>query len=262
MNARPTSLSTLVLLLTASTLSAWTPAVDQRIASKAIALAPPDLRLVVRKFNPQFQEALSRAEGDEGSDRHFYAPSSRHGKLRIQLEAEINNAIDVMKNRKPVSEFVERLAVISHLISDANNPFHTGDRDPRLDDACRSDFEAYVERKTATMPTVFYGLEMPLQLDDYLSAIFKRSAHLYPLLGEEYFRFGERHTSDDFDDRSTAFGVASVSYSHAVTDLVNIYYYIWKESGGDVRNAAALRQGNLILEEIPTDDSSSHPGAQ
>ena len=64
---------------------------------------------------------------------------------------------------------------------------------------------------------------------------------------EEYFRYGERRTSAEFDDRSTAFGVASVCYSRAVTDVVNLYYYIWRQAGGDVRSAALMRGGNLVL---------------
>jgi hypothetical protein len=66
-------------------------------------------------------------------------------------------------------------------------------------------------------------------------------------MGEEYFREGVQRTSTDFDDRSTAFGVASVCYSHAVTDLVNLYYHIWRQAGGDVRSAAVMRRGNLVL---------------
>ena len=47
------------------------------------------------------------------------------------------------------------------------------------------------------------------------------------------------------------FGIASVCYSRAVTDLVNLYYYIWKEAGGDVRSAAVMRNGNLSLNAKP-----------
>jgi hypothetical protein len=28
---------------------------------------------------------------------------------------------------------------------------------------------------------------------------------------------------------------------------VNLYYFIWKEAGGDVRSAAVMRDGNLLL---------------
>jgi hypothetical protein len=248
-NLKKFLLTSTLTVLTAHGGFAWSAAVDQRIALKALTLAPPDLRLLLQKFRPEFEDALARAEADEGSDRHFFSPAENRGKLRTQLEAEIANAIAVMKKRQPTGTLAERLGVIAHLVADANNPFHTDDRDSRLDAACRDDFNSYVERKTTKMPTVFYGLSTPFRLSSYLDRVFDRSARLYPLLGEEYFRDGERHSGDEFDDRSTAFGVASVSYSHAVTDLVNIYFFIWKESGGDVRTASALRQGNLLLGE-------------
>ena len=64
---------------------------------------------------------------------------------------------------------------------------------------------------------------------------------------EEYFRHGQRRTSAEFDDRSTAFGIASVCYSRAVTDLVNLYYFVWRQAGGDVRSASLMRGSNLVL---------------
>ena len=96
-------------------------------------------------------------------------------------------------------------------------------------------------------PTVFYGLDSDFHLGSFLDRTFARGVRFYPLIGEEYFRFGERRSSADFDDRSTAFGVASVAYSHAVTDLVNIYYYIWRQAGGDVRSAVVMKSGNLVV---------------
>ena len=33
-----------------------------------------------------------------------------------------------------------------------------------------------------------------------------------------------------------AFGVASVCYSHAISDMVNLEFFIWKEAGGNVRH--------------------------
>ena len=62
-------------------------------------------------------------------------------------------------------------------------------------------------------------------------------------------RDGRLRTSAEFDDRSTAFGIASVSYSRAVSDLVNVFYYVWKEAGGDVRTATIMKKGNLLLNE-------------
>jgi hypothetical protein len=145
-----------------------------------------------------------------------------------------------------MAKVVERLGTLSHLVADANNPFHVANDDPRLTPA-HDDFEQYFERRMAKFPTVFYGLDALPNVSSIVDRALARTQRFYPLMSSEYFPGGDAKSSADFDDRSTAFGVASVCYSHAVTDLVNLYYYIWREAGGDVRTAATMRSGNLLL---------------
>jgi hypothetical protein len=219
---------------------------DARIASKGAQLAPPDLRIVLDKYAADYRRGLTLAEQNEGA-AHEYFVLSRGGQLREQIERETAGAIADLRSRGPLSEVVEKLGVLSHLVADANNPLHVANDDARLDSSYRSDFDLYFESRMKQFPTVFYGLDSDFHLGPYLDRTFARGVRLYPLIGEEYFRFGEHRSSADFDDRSTAFGVASVAYSHAVTDLVNLYYYIWREAGGDVRSAAAMKSGNLVV---------------
>jgi hypothetical protein len=225
---------------------AWTRASDEKIAKKSVALAPPDLRLVIEKFEGDYKRGLERAQAEEATDTHHFFVLSREGKLRERIERETRTAIDMIRTGDPMSHVAERLGMLAHLVADANNPFHVANDDPKLA-ASHNDFEQYFERRLSKFPTVFYGLERNFRLTQYLDKTFARSAKFYPLVREEYFRTGERRTSASFDDRSTAFGVASVCYSRAVTDLVNLYYFIWKEAGGDVRSAAAMQRGNLLL---------------
>jgi hypothetical protein len=236
----------LLLLFLPITAHAWTRASDQRIAKKSAALAPPDLRLLLDKFETEYKLGLERAQAEEGSESHHFFVLSRSGKLRDRIERETAAAIAMVRKGDPMALFVERLGTLAHLVADANNPFHIANDDPRLTLA-HDDFEQYFERRMTRFPTVFYGLDPNFRLGAYLDRTFSRTSKYYPLMGEEYFRFGERRSSADFDDRSTAFGVASVCYSHAVTDLVNLYYYIWREAGGDVRMAKVMRGSNLIL---------------
>ena len=227
----------------ATSLNAWTPAGDERIAKKAAQLAPPDLRILIERFEPEYKQGLTRAQSDEGSDSHR---SMKSGRLRERIERETTAAIKSLRAGEPMSSVVERLGILAHFVADANNPFHIADDDPRLD-ASHHDFEAYFERRLAKFPTVFYGLDRNFQLRPYLDRTLARTRRYYPLMSEEYFRFGERRSSREFDDRSTAFGIASISYSRAVTDLVNIYYFIWKQAGGDVRTAELMRGSNLVV---------------
>lgn len=236
----------LLVLFIPVTASAWTPVADERIATKAAALAPPDLRMLIERFESDYRQGLARAQAEDANGGHHYFVASRQGQLRSRIERETEATIAMIRKLDSMPMVVERLGAIAHLIADANNPFRVANDDPRLG-ASKADFERYFERRLPKFPTVFYGLDPDFRLPRYLDRTFARSAKFYPLLAEEYFRGGTRRTSAEFDDRSTAFGIASVSYSRSVTDLVNLYYYIWKEAGGDVRSAALMRRGNLLL---------------
>ncbi len=233
----------LVFLLPMTAANAWTRASDKRIAKKAAALAPADLRLMIERYSGDYQKGLDRAAADEGSASHHYFVLSREGKLRDRIDAETRSAIAAVRTRKPMSQLVEHLGVLAHLVADANNPFHVVKDDSSLA-LMQDDFAQYLERRIPKFPTVFYGLDPHFSMPGYFDRTFNRTSRFYPLVGSEYNRVA---SSSAFDDRSTAFGIASVCYSHAVTDLVNLYYYIWKEAGGDVRSATALRGGNLLL---------------
>lgn len=236
----------LLSLVFSVTAHGWTRLADERIAQKGAALAPPDLRMLITRFESDYKQGIARAQADEGTDTHHFFVTSREGRLRERIERETRSTVDAIRKGEPMHLVVERLGGLAHLVADANNPFHVSKDDPRLTSS-KSDFEQYFERRMTKFPTVFYGLEPQFRLTSYLDRTFARSAKFYPLVASEYFRDGTRRTSAAFDDRSTAFGVASISYSRAVTDVVNLYYFIWKEAGGDTRSAAVMRDGNLLL---------------
>ena len=186
---------------------AWTSAADRRIALKGAELGPPDLRLVIDQFRDEYLRG-----GDTPVD-----PAT----LRPRIEAETRTIVQMIRTNKPMVLIVQRLGMLARLVGEANNPLQ-GD----------ADFESYFEMRMARFPTVFYGVDRRFALASYLDRTFARTAKFVPLMDEEY----TRGTSTTFDDRSTAFGVAAVCYSHAVTDIANLQVFIWKEAGGNVRN--------------------------
>lgn len=243
---RPSAIAAGVIVLCASVSAwAWTPASEERIATRASRLAPPDMRLLITKYDQDFKRGLQIGERSEGN---AHKRIRNEGQLIETLDAEIAQAIVLIKKDRQVGPFVEKLGLIAHLLADANNPFHVSDADARLR-TFQADYEGYFERRMTTFPTVFYGLKINRDVPGYLDSAVRRTEGFYPLLSEEYFRGGRTRSSREFDDRSTAYGVASISYSRAVTDVINIYYYIWREAGGDVRTAAVLREGNLLINE-------------
>ena len=221
---KPLALTILFLLPT--TTFAWTRTADERIAQKSADLAPRDLQLVLKHFAKQYAHGVDRAVAEEGTDIH-----REH--LRQRIEQETNAIVSMIRTNQPMSAVAERLGFLAHLVGDANNPFHMN-REASLDPA-HADFEQYFERRMQVFPTVSYGIRRDLQLGPYLDHVFARTSQLVPLMNEEYSRGGERHTSSEFDDRSTAFGVASICYSHAGTDTANLVHYIWRQAGGASR---------------------------
>lgn len=211
----------LLFLSTALPAAAWTRDAEHRIALKGAALGPPDLRLVIDHFQDDYLRGVDLALSDEGSDAH-------RAKLRARIEAEARAIAQMIRTNKPMAQVVERLGILAHLVGDANNPLHFGD-----DEARQADFELYFQRRMARFPTVFYGIDERFVLGAYLDRTFVRTAKFVPLMAEEY----TRGSAATFDDRSTAFGVASVCYSHALTDIANLQTFIWKEAGGSVRRA-------------------------
>jgi hypothetical protein len=216
---------------------AWTRTSEYQIADRAARLAPIDLNLIIKRLHKNYAAGIDYGIREEDADTH-------RAHLRERIEKETRGVIGMLRSNQPMAQVVARLGLLSHLVGDANNPFHV-DTEEELEHL-HDDFEHYFERRMMRFPTVFYGLDARFHLSKYLERTFRRTGSYVPLVSEEYFRDGGRHTSSEFDDRSTAFGVASICYSHAITDLVNIYYYIWEQSGGDVRSAASMRGGRII----------------
>jgi hypothetical protein len=80
-----------------------------------------------------------------------------------------------------------------------------------------------------------------------VASTLARGRRLYPLVGREYRRIGFARGVGNFDDRSTAFGVASLSFSHAVTDVVRVLRWIWIRSGGADDRPALPERGERLL---------------
>ena len=98
--------------------------------------------------------------------------------------------------------------------------------DPKLDGMAASQTEKF--------SVVFYGFDERMlkgDLPGYLE--FRKQEN------ERVFQRLRRYT--ELPDQSTAvetspqYGIVSIAFSHAVTDVTNIWYYIWKEAHGDLR---------------------------
>ncbi len=143
--------------------------------------------------------------------------------------------------------------MVSHYVADANNPLAASGDDPEQR-RYFVDYLRYAETAEPRFPLIFYGLMPRLDagkdLSPLVDAALKRGRELSPAIAGEYRRIGFASGIGRFDDRSTAFGVASVSFSHAVTDVTLALRYIWLAAGG-IDDRANLPAGGTRLVVLP-----------
>lgn len=239
----------LLLLLQAAPGLAWTPRTQGTIAREAARLAPPDLARQLEKHKAAFQAGVLAPFQESDPDRHRKDPDGS-GSLDKALMDEVDGAIAAIRAHRPFEEIVRRLGTVSHYVADANNPLAVSGSDP---DEARYfvDYLRYAETAEPRFPLVFYGvppsLERRKDVRPLLAEALRRGRQVYPMVGREYRKIGFGSGIGRFDDRSTAFGVASVAFSHAVTDVTLVLRYIWITAGGADDRTSVVNAGTRLL---------------
>ena len=97
--------------------------------------------------------------------------------------------------------------------------------DPQLDSFIQSNLNRFA--------IVFYGIDPAIQKGDLDSFLKTRRQDSQRLL-DRLRRSSELPERDQAVENSPRFGIASIAISHAVTDVANVWYYIWKSANGDM----------------------------
>jgi hypothetical protein len=239
----------LLPFLAASPILAWTPRTQSAIAREAARLAPPDLARQIEKHKEAFAAGVQAPFQDSDADRHRKDPDGS-GTLDQTLFAEVDGAISAIRLHRPFEEVVLRLGKVAHYVADANNPLATSGADPE-ESRYFLDYLRYAETAEPRFPLVFYSVPASLDrqksLKPLLAEALRRGREVYPMVGREYRKIGFASGVGRFDDRSTAFGVASVAFSHAVTDVTLVLRYIWIAAGGADDRTSVVSSGARLL---------------
>jgi hypothetical protein len=98
--------------------------------------------------------------------------------------------------------------------------------DPQLDGMAAS--------QTDRFSVVFYGFDERILKGDLKGFLEFRKQEAERLL-QRLRRYSELPDKTTAIETSPQYGIVSIAFSHAVTDVSNIWYYIWKEAHGDLR---------------------------
>ncbi|MFQ5526836.1 MAG: hypothetical protein ACE5GX_11320 [Thermoanaerobaculia bacterium] len=264
---RPRSIPTVPLLVAALVTAlltalaptgagAWTKETHVEIARRAATIAPPDLLRQIKRNEKAFLAGLSSSWAEHGRSTAASGLNGRH--VLGQIEAGANAAVAAIESHRPFNEIVRNLGRLAIHAADANNPLLHSAADPE-ESKYGGNYQVYVASAVPRFPVIFYGQGRDIRTSSALTTLIRqmesRSVSFYPVIGREYRRIGSVDGVRLFDDKSTAFGVGSIAFSHAVSDLAAIYRYVWLRSGG-----ADRRELPVTLPAAATDPQRKQRG--
>ncbi len=212
---------------------AWSRDSQLAIAEAARKVAPPDLNRQIERHKAAFQAGIKSA------------PALSRDGVRVEelVDDQAQRTVKLIRSHAPFESIVEQFGRVAYWVAYANNPYHAAGRTRNY-----RDFLSYVDSARPRFRPVFYGLIQELEDGGTISALIQRAGRrgrgYQPLIEGEYRRVNGPPGSRKFDDRSTAFGITAVAYSHAVTDVGLAMRSIWLQAGGDDRRPLSVRSGN------------------
>lgn len=238
-----------VCLGAAAPAAAWSPESQRAIAAEAARLAPPDLARQLARYPRELGKGAVEPFEDRPAPWHFHNEDGS-GDLDRALAEEVDGAIAALRGFRSFTEVSRRLGRVAHWAADLSNPLNASADDG---DEVRyfRDFLLYADSARGRFAVVLYEDRAAIggksDVAKLAADALARGRGLYPMIGMEYRRIGFANGRERFDDRSTAFGVAALAYSHAVTDAARLFRYIWLAAGGADTRAILDKPRDRIL---------------
>ncbi len=214
----------LAALLAATPVFAWSTETHLALAEQGARFAPTDMRTQLERHQAALREGVLAAQREDAAGR---PPADA-------LREATERAIAAIEGHEPFADVIHRLGAAVYWAALVNDPLRRNDGAQEA--AYGEDYRSYMESARPRFTVAFYGegrdVATARSLEALARAARRRGAAYAPLLAQEYERIGYGRGVELFDDRSTAFGIAALSYSHAVSDVIASLRYIWIAAGG------------------------------
>ena len=224
--------------------SAWPATIVESLARDARRLVPRSLAQLMADNEKEIFEASRAMSPELGL---ALATDLSAGELRpatvTALEAQAAQALDLFRQRR-VTEGVVRLGALLRVPADLSDPVLTGGPEGYPAGVTR-EYYAFVEESLDKIPVVLDDPPaLKLQRRDlprYWNGLLGRSRLQSDVIRTELFQRGRVIDHRTIDYRSPVFGVASLSYSRAVTAIAATWLAVWREARGDLTRTPSPR---------------------
>ena len=234
-----------LLLALAAEAPAWPASLMEALHRDARRLVPRSLSRLLGEREVQVLEEARRFPPELSQ---AVAADLALGPLRPEtlaaLDAEASRAGQLLREQR-VSEGLVRLGGLMRIPADLADPVLCAGPEGYPAGVVR-EYYAFVSASLDKIPVVLDDPPALLlarkDLPTYWQGLADRSRLQSPVIGVELFTNGRVVDHRRIDYRSPVFGVASLSYSRAVTAIAATWLAVWRDAHGDTTRMRAPRQ--------------------
>ena len=245
LRGRLTGALALLAFLGANQAAAWPHEIVQAMLRDARRLLPRSLSQLIGNWEAQILE----------NTEHFPEPLAKAvaqdlyvGKLSPQtvkaLQARGADAVDLLRHQQ-VSLGIVALGATLRIPADLSDPILTAGAEG-FPPGVVAEYYGFLTENLGKIPVVLdepralelKGSDLPAYWEDLLA----RSQSQSPVIRTELFQKGRAIDHRTLDFRSPVFGVASLSYSRAVTAIAGTWLALWRQAHGDVTRMRPPRE--------------------